>query len=120
MNNISEQINQFLFPPSLNNISIQSDQDPVSKLLSSLHSSRGIEVNLKSKDDVFIEDFFQGKRTNSINVNVDKDLKIFSKPSKIPDIFSNKRQNNFPTQQQKVILSKLKILLALQFCPLIS
>ena len=108
MNNISEQINQFLFPPSLNNISIQSDQDPVSKLLSSLHSSRGIEVNLKSKDDVFIEDFFQGKRTNSINVNVDKDLKIFSKPSKIPDIFSNKRQNNFPTQHQKVILSKLK------------
>nr|BDA98969.1 hypothetical protein [Rhodomonas sp. NIES-2332] len=108
MNNILEQINEILSPPSIQIESVQVNQDPVTKLLSSLYSSRGIEVNIKSQDDVFIEDFFQSSKHNSVNVNIDKDLKLFSKPEKIPNFFSNQRQSEFPTQQQKNIISKLK------------
>lgn len=108
MDNILEQIDKILLPLSAQVTSAQANQDPVSKLLSSLYSCRGIEVNIKSKDDVFIEDFFQGQKSNSVNVNIDEDLKLFSKPAKIPNFFNNQRQAEFPTQQQKAILSKLK------------
>lgn len=108
MNNILEQIDKILFPPSLQISTSQVNQDPVSKLLSSLYSCRGVEVNIKSKDDVFIEDFFQNNKTNSVRINIDDDLKLFSKPLKFPNFFNNQRQAEFPTQQQKIILSKLK------------
>nr|YP_001293517.1 ORF403 [Rhodomonas salina]ABO70839.1 ORF403 [Rhodomonas salina] len=108
MNNILEQINEILSPPSIQVQSTQVNEDPVSKLLSSLYSCRGIEVNIKSKDDVFVEDFFQGSNRNAVNVNIDEDLKLFSKPEKIPNFFNNQRQAEFPTQQQKAIITKLK------------
>jgi hypothetical protein len=108
MNNILEQINSIFFKPSAQIIAIQTNQDPVSKLLSSIYSYRGIEVNIKSKDDVFIEDFFQKQKKNSVSVNIDEDLKLFSKPNRMPNFFTNQRQAEFPTQQQKAIISKLK------------
>nr|ASO75898.1 hypothetical protein [Storeatula sp. CCMP1868] len=108
MSNILEQINQLLSPPGFHFINMQTDQDPVTKLLSSLHSCRGIEVNIKGQDDVFIEDFFQNSKRNTVQVNVDEDLKLFSKPTRVPNAFSNQRQSEFPTQQQKAIISKLK------------
>lgn len=108
MNNILEQINNIFFKSSAQVIVIQANQDPVSKLLSSLYSYRGIEVNIKSRDDVFIEDFFQKQEKNSVRVNIDEDLKLFSKPNRMPNFFNNQRQAEFPTQQQKAILSKLK------------
>lgn len=108
MNNLLEKINSIFFKPSAQIISIQTNQDPVSKLLSSLYSYRGIEVNIKSKDDVFIEDFFQKQKNNSVRVNIDEDLKLFSKPNRMPNFFNSQRQAEFPTQQQKAIMSKLK------------
>ena len=108
MHNILEQINKILFPSSAHVIVAQEKQDPVSKLLSSLYSCRGIEVNIKSRDDVFIEDFFQGRGNKSIHINVNEDLKLFSMPTKAPNFFNNPRQAEFPTEQQKAILSKLK------------
>jgi hypothetical protein len=108
MNNILEHISNILFPHSIQVIAAETDQDPVSKLLSSLYSCRGIEVDIKSKDDVFIEDYLQSSKGNSVRVNIDEDLKLFSKPAKIPNLFNNQRQADFPTQQQKAIVSKLK------------
>ena len=108
MNNILEHISNILFPPSIQVIAAQTDQDPVSKMLSSLYSCRGIEVDIKSKDDVVIEDYLHNTKGNSLRVNIDEDLKLFSKPAKIPNLFNNQRQPDFPTQQQKAILSKLK------------
>ena len=78
MDNILGHISNILFPPSIQVTSAQTDQDPVSKLLSSLYSCRGIEVDIKSKDDVFIEDYLQSTKVNSVRVNIDEDLKLFS------------------------------------------
>lgn len=108
MNNILEQINQALSSSLLSPTNLQTNQDPVAKLISSLHSCRGIEVNIKGRDDVFIEDCFPANKRNSISVDIDKDLKLFSKPERIPNLFGNQRQPLFPTQQQKIVLSKLK------------
>lgn len=108
MNNILEQINKVFSPTSIQVFAPQVNTDPVSQLLSSLYSCRGIEVEIKSKDDIAIEDFFPATKKNSLSINIDKDLKLFSKPEKIPNFFSSKRQPGFPTQQQKAILSKLK------------
>lgn len=108
MNNNLEQINHTFLPLKTQVTNVQVTQDPVSKLLSSLYSCRGVEVDIKSKDDVFIEDFFQRPKANSVSVKVDQDLKLFSNPTKTPTLFTNQRQCDFPTQQQKLILTKLK------------
>nr|BDA98673.1 hypothetical protein [Rhodomonas sp. NIES-1730] len=108
MNTILQQINYILFPPREENILIQNNQDPVSKLLSSLYSCRGIEVDIKSRDDIFIEDFFQKNQMSSVQVNINQDLKLLSNPKTLPNLFGNQRQADFPNQQQKSILAKLK------------
>lgn len=108
MNNIIEQINKNLLPSLSNSTIVHVNQDPVSKLLSSLYSARGIEVSIRGQDDVFIEDFFQNNKKTNITIDVNKDLKLFSKPETVPNIFGNKRQPDFPNQQQKAILLKLK------------
>ena len=108
MNNILEQINTMLSPLSTQIFASQSQEDPVSKLLSSLYSYRGVEVDIKSKEDISVEDFFSTSKKSSIKINIDEDLKLFSKPEKMPNFFNNSRQPEFPTHQQKAILSKLK------------
>jgi hypothetical protein len=120
MQDIPEKISQISFPSSLNSIAIQTEsEDAVAKLLIALLSSRGVEVDLKSKehdvsDEVIVHNPFKRalglgkKKRNSVTINVDKDLKRFDKPSKLPHIFTNQRQSDFPTDKQKAILLKLK------------
>ncbi len=108
MNNILEQINTLVFPIQVQALALETSTDPVSRLLSSLYSSRGIEIDIRSKDDISIDDFISTKKKNSLTINIDEDLKLFSKPNKIPNFLNNTRQPGFPTKEQKAILSKLR------------
>ena len=87
---------------------MQANKDPVAELLSSLYSERKVQVNIKGKDDLYLEDVYPLNRTNSNVINVDIDKRLFSPPERMPNIFGNQRQAQFPTKQQKAILSKLK------------
>lgn len=89
--------------PSFQNVQVQ---DPLSKLIKWLHTDRGVGIKIKSEEDILIEDFLPVGNGQIIQLNLDNNKK--DDPKELSLLRSNRRSPNFPTEQQKAILTELK------------
>ena len=89
--------------PSFQNVQVQ---DPLSKLIKWLHTDRGVGIKIKSEEDILIEDFLPVDNGQIIQLNLDNNKK--DDPKELSLLRSNRRSPNFPTEQQKAILTELK------------
>ena len=84
-------------------------KDPVPVLIDKLSSSDQIKIKIHNENEnVLIE---TTKKLQSIQIQQDWDKESFQVPklNKVLSILSNKRSPNFPTTEQKYLLSKLKV-----------
>jgi len=84
-------------------------KDPVPVLIDKLSSSDQIKIKIHNENEnVLIE---TTKKLRSIQIQQDWDKESFQVPklNKVLSILSNKRSPNFPTTEQKYLLSKLKV-----------
>lgn len=102
LNNLLDNKTDLIFP-SFKNVQVQ---DPLSKLIKWLNTERGNGIKIKSEEDILIEDFIQIDNNKLIQLNLDT-----QNSNKIEGNFifkGNRRNPNFPTEQQKAILKELK------------
>lgn len=85
----------------------QSVNDPVPAFIEKLSSENCIEVKIQTNFDN-LNSQEQKKDLIQINPNFDKDKNQYWKFPNLSKIFSNKRSPNFPNQEQKYLLNKLK------------
>ena len=88
---------------SFKNVQIQ---DPLSKLIKWLNTEKRTGIKIKSEEDILIEDFLYANKNKTIQLNLD-DQKSISQET-ISLFKTNRRNPNFPTEQQKLILKELK------------
>lgn len=84
--------------------------DPVPALLDKLSSGDQIKIKIyNDNDNILIEN---GKKAQSIQIPGEWDKERFQLPNvdNLLSILSNKRSPNFPTTEQKYLLSKLKVI----------
>lgn len=84
-------------------------KDPVPVLIDKLSSNDQIKIKIHNENEnVLIE---TTKKLQSIQIQQDWDKESFQVPklNKVLSILSNKRSPNFPTTEQKYLLSKLKV-----------
>jgi len=84
-------------------------KDPVPVLIDKLSSTDQIKIKIHNENDnVLIE---ANKKAQTIQISQDWDKENFQVPKldKLLSILSNKRSPNFPTTEQKYLLSKLKV-----------
>lgn len=84
-------------------------KDPVPVLIDKLSSNDQIKIKIHNENDnVLIE---TARKVQSIQIPQDWDKENFQVPKldKLFSILSNKRSPNFPTTEQKYLLSKLKV-----------
>ena len=89
--------------PSFQNVQVQ---DPLSKLIKWLNTDRGVGIKIKSEEYILIEDFLPANNSQIIQLNLDNNKK--DDPKELSLLRSNRRSPNFPTEQQKAILTELK------------
>jgi len=92
------------------NINLKSFEDPVPTFIEKLSSTEELKVRIQTNNDnTFIQN---GKRVTSLTIPHDwnkENLKL-PKIQKALTLLSNKRSPNFPTTEQKSLLSKLKFI----------
>jgi hypothetical protein len=92
------------------NINLKSFEDPVPTFIEKLSSTEELKVRIQTNNDnTFIQN---GKRVTSLTLPHDwnkENLKL-PKIQKALTLLSNKRSPNFPTTEQKSLLSKLKFI----------
>jgi hypothetical protein len=106
MNNLLNLLNNGIDTPKLD---LKGIEDPVPLLIDKL-SREDIKIKIRTENDNTL--FQNNKKLQSVIIqpNWNKpDIKIPT-PQKILTIFSNKRSPNFPTREQKDLLSKLKFI----------
>jgi len=84
-------------------------KDPVPVLIDKLSSTDQIKIKIHNENEnVLIE---TNKKVQTIQISQDWDKENFQVPKldKLLSILSNKRSPNFPTTEQKYLLSKLKV-----------
>jgi hypothetical protein len=103
MNNDIDQFKEQAFYTQL-----QGLKDPIPLFIEKLSTGKDILVKLSTEDDTLILN--NSKKNTSIQIKADFDKKEFTLPTpgKISQLFSNKRCPNFPSQEQKYLLEKLK------------
>ena len=97
------------FHKEIQNSTLLEAKDPVPVLLDKISSGDPIKIKIYSENDnVFIE---TGKKVQSIEIPQNWDKEKFQAPKidKLLSVLSNKRSPNFPTTEQKYLLSKLKV-----------
>lgn len=97
-----------LFKPEGTEISLNKNQDPIPSFLDRLSSGEGLKIKIQSStDNIFIQ---KKKKFDHLIIPYDLNKRNFQFPKidKCFSMFSNKRSPNFPTQEQKSLLSKLK------------
>ena len=103
LSNLTDNKNPNLVFSSFHNVQVQ---DPLSKLIKWLNTDRGTGIRIKSEEDILIEDYLYTDNNKVIQLNLDEKR---SKNEKNISIFTKNRRNpNFPTEQQKIILTELK------------
>jgi hypothetical protein len=103
MNNILN-----LFKPEVIKISLKGNQDPVPSFIDKLSSGEDLKIKIQtSNDNIIIKN---KKNFDSLAIPYESSKKNFQfpKPDRCLSIFSNKRSPDFPTKEQKSLLSKLK------------
>lgn len=103
MNNLLDQLKQ-----TMSQIELHSIKDPIPTLIEELSSGENINVRIQTSNDNFL--IKNDKKNDSIKIEYNSKKQNFNLPKfeKFFSLFSNKRSPNFPTQEQKYILSKLK------------
>jgi hypothetical protein len=97
-----------LFKPELIEVSLKDNQDPVPVFIDKLSSGEDLKIKIQtSNDNILIQN---KKKIDSISIPYGESKQSFQFPKleKCFSIFSNKRSPNFPTKEQKSLLSKLK------------
>ena len=103
LSNLTDNKNPNLVFSSFQNVQVQ---DPLSKLIKWLNTDRGTGIKIKSEEDILIEDYLYSDNNKIIQLNLDE--KRNNKEKNISLFASNKRNPNFPTEQQKILLTELK------------
>jgi len=88
---------------SFQNIQVQ---DPLSKLIKWLNTERGTRIKIKSEEDLLIDDFLYTESDRIIQLNLDENKNKTAR--QISFFKTSKRNPNFPTEEQKTILTELK------------
>jgi hypothetical protein len=97
-----------LFKPEVIEVSLKDNQDPVPVFIDKLSSGEDLKIKIQtSNDNILIQN---KKKIDSISIPYGESKQSFQFPKleKCFSIFSNKRSPNFPTKEQKSLLSKLK------------
>ena len=97
-----------LFKPEVLEISLKGNQDPVPGFIDKLSSGEDLKIKIQtSNDNIIIKN---KKKFDSLSVPYETSKKNFQFPKleRCFSIFSNKRSPDFPTKEQKSLLSKLK------------
>jgi hypothetical protein len=97
-----------LFKPEVIEVSLKDNQDPVPVFIDKLSSGEDLKIKIQtSNDNILIQN---KKKIDSISIPYEESKQSFQFPKleKCFSIFSNKRSPNFPTKEQKSLLSKLK------------
>jgi hypothetical protein len=89
-------------------VDLNSIKDPLPTFIETLSSGENINVRIQTNNDNLL--IKSNKKNESLRIEYDFDKKNFNLPKfeKFFYLFSNKRSPDFPTQEQKYILSKLK------------
>jgi hypothetical protein len=103
MNNILN-----LFKPEVLEISVKGSQDPVPSFIDKLSSGEDLKIKIQTSNDNIIVKNKKNFDTLTIPYESSKKNFQFPKPERCFSIFSNKRSPDFPTKEQKSLLSKLK------------
>jgi hypothetical protein len=97
-----------LFKPEGVSLNIKETQDPVPSFIDKLSAGEDLKIKIQSNtDNVFIQN---RKKFDTLTLPYGESNQNFSIPKfeRCFSIFSNKRSPNFPTKEQKTLLSKLK------------
>jgi len=103
MNNILN-----LLQPNVANINLKTSNDPVPALLNKLASSEDVKIKIRNDYDNFFIKNNNKKETCLIPSNFENEKFQLPKIEGIFHVLSNKRSPNFPSKEQKYLLTKLK------------
>ena len=103
LSNLTQSKDPNLVFSSFQNVQLQ---DPLSKLIKWLNTDRGIGIKIKSEEDILVEDYLYTESNKSIQLNIDEKKK--DNNNQLSLLKTNRRSPNFPTEQQKIILTELK------------
>ena len=105
LNNLLETKQTNLVFSSFQNI---QTQDPLSKLIKCLNTEKRGDIKIKSEEDILIDDFLYTNNSSIIQLNLDNQENVHKNKDNFT-VFKNSRRNpNFPTEIQKIILTELK------------
>jgi hypothetical protein len=105
MNNILSWITH-----DIKNINLKNFEDPIPTFIEKLSSPEELKIRIQTNNDnTFIQ---SGKRVNSLTISHDWNKENLNLPKlqKALTLLSNKRSPNFPTNEQKNLLSKLRFI----------
>ena len=107
LNNLLETKQTNLVFSSFQNI---QTQDPLSKLIKCLNTEKRAAIKIKSEEDILIDDFLYTNNSSIIQLNLDHQENVHKNKDKDNfTVFKTSRRNpNFPTEIQKIILTQLK------------
>jgi len=97
-----------LFKSEVLDISLKGNLDPVPCFIDKLSSGEDLKIKIQSNtDNVFIQN---KKKFDTLTIPYSEKDQNFSFPKfeRCVSLFSNRRSPNFPTKEQKSLLSKLK------------
>jgi hypothetical protein len=107
LNNLLETKQTNLVFSSFQNI---QTQDPLSKLIKCLNTEKRAAIKIKSEEDILIDDFLYTNNSSIIQLNLAHQENVHKNKDKDNfTVFKTSRRNpNFPTEIQKIILTQLK------------
>lgn len=103
LDNLVDRKNQNLVFSSFQNLQLQ---DPLSKLLKWLNTEKRTAIRIKSEEDILVDDFLYTNNNQIIELNLDQKEAIST--GQLSIFKTNRRNPDFPTEQQKTILTELK------------
>ena len=93
------------FRPTFN---MKTMQDPIPELINKISSGEDVKIKIETNNDNIV--IHNNKKKDTVNISYDLDNNPFNAPKleKIFHLMSNRRSPNFPTKEQKYIVSKLR------------
>ena len=105
LNNLLETKQTNLVFSSFQNI---QTQDPLSKLIKCLNTEKRGAIKIKSEEDILIDDFLYTNNNSIIQFNLDHEENVHKNKDNFTVFKTSRRNPNFPTEIQKIILTELK------------
>ena len=105
LNNLLETKQTNLVFSSFQNI---QTQDTLSKLIKCLNTEKRAAIKIKSEEDILIDDFLYTNNSSIIQLNLDHQENVHKNKDDFTVFKTSRRNPNFPTEIQKIILTELK------------